>query len=92
MCGEAPQQRPQRELALHASERRAETEVDAVAEREMAALGAVDVERVGFVNWLASRLAAASEMITCAPAGIVTPPRSVGATAYRNVECGTGAS
>ena len=30
--------------------------------------------------------------MTWAPAGIVTPPSSTGSTAYRNVECGTGAS
>ena len=29
-------------------------------------------------------------MMTCAPAGIVTPPSSTGSTAYRNVACGTG--
>ena len=31
-------------------------------------------------------------MITCAPAGMVTSPTATGEVAYRNVECGTGAS
>ncbi len=80
--GEATQQRPEGELALHAGERRTETVMDAVSEREVAALGSIDVElRPGRAYCPLSRLAAARQMMTWAPAGIVTPPMSTGATA-----------
>src|SRR4249920_2139247 len=39
-----------------------------------------------------SRLAAASEMITWAKAGMTVLPRATSWVVYRNVECGTGAS
>jgi hypothetical protein len=39
-----------------------------------------------------SRLAAASEMITWAKAGMTVPPRATSWLVYLNVECGTGAS
>ena len=80
-CGEATQQGPERELALHASERRAEAEVDAVSEREVASVRSIEIERVGVRVVPASRFAAARQMMTCAPAGIVTSPMSTGSTA-----------
>ena len=43
--GEPSQQGRERDLGFHARQRRTEAEVDAVAEREMAAVRAVDVER-----------------------------------------------
>src|SRR6185436_11935869 len=45
-AGEAGQQRRQRELPLEPRQRRAEAEVDAVAEREMAVVRAPEVEPV----------------------------------------------
>ena len=73
--GEAVQQRAERELAFHAGQRRAEAEVDAVAEREVPHVRSIDVEHLRLRrSATASRFAAASEMITCAPAGMVMPP------------------
>ena len=80
--GEATQQRAERELALHAGERRTEAVVDPVPEREVAALGPIEVERRPASAYCPlSRLAAARQMMTWAPAGIVTPPMSTGSTA-----------
>ena len=56
--------------------------MDAVTEREVAHVGAVDVERLGVRrSGLGSRFADARLMMTCAPAGIVTPPSSIGSSA-----------
>ena len=77
---EPPQERAEREVALHAGQRRAEAVVHAVPEGEMTGHGPVDVERLGARVSSASRLAAARQMITCAPAGMVTPPSSTGST------------
>ena len=76
---EPPQQRGERQLALHAGERGTETEVDAVPEREVPVVGPVEVERFRAPRYRSgSRLADARLMMTCAPAGIVTPPSSIG--------------
>ena len=56
--------------------------MDAVPEREVAVVGAVDVERVGVAEPCSRRGSRRpGEMITCAPAGIVTPPISIGSAA-----------
>ena len=67
-------QRGERDAPFEPGQRRAEAVVDAVPEGEVGAVGAVDVERLGVAVAGRSRLAAASDTITWAPAGITTSP------------------
>ena len=69
-------------VALEPCERRAEAEVDAVPEREVAVVAARSTSNCSDSSkCVASRFAAASEMMTWPPSGIVTPPISTSSAA-----------
>ena len=83
---EPAQERLEGDVALDAGQRRTETVMDAVPEREVTGLLPVEVELSGLAYRSASRFAAARQMMTCSPAGIATSPSVTGAAVYRNVE------
>ena len=68
-----------RDSSFGPGQRRAGAEVDAVAEREVfAGVGPVGEELGGAVELAGVRLAAPLRSITVVPAGMSTPPTSVG--------------
>jgi hypothetical protein len=81
---EPVEQRPQPDLALDARERGADAEVASAGEGQvLAGVLARDVEALGSAKTSGSRLAAASSVVTWAPAATGTPATVVSRTAPR---------